>query len=456
VGVANVTHVPLVLDDRVRRRNGMLVGGSQMRVLRLSEEGQRVLESLEQGTDASAVARALGRRLLDRGLAHPRPRRRERVAGVTIVVPARDRAAALDRCLSALGPDQIVTVVDDGSREPGAVAAVAARHGARVVRRATAGGPGAARNAALATIETDLIAFLDSDCTPEPGWLNALIGHFDDPEVGAVAPRIRPVPPHPGELVGRYLVARSPLDMGVRESAVEPGTAVSYVPTAALMVRRRALLAGFDSRLRYGEDVDLIWRMRDAGWRVRYDPRVTVAHEEPPGFGRALARRFRYGTSAGPLATRHRGRLAPVVLPAFPSAVLLLVLGRRPRTALALACLQIAELSQRLARVGLPRVWAVRWFGGAVYHSALSTIRYGAMFALPLALADGWRRRRPWALALLALPAMADWRSADPDLGPLRWAALALVDDAAYGAGVCWGCLRAGTLEPLVPAVRRL
>ena len=79
---------------------------------------------------------------------------------------------------------------------------------------------------------------------------------------------------------------------------MRPGSRVSYVPTAALLVRRSALdsvaiddaaipapghLAGpgplssrgvFDPALRYGEDVDLIWRLHDAGWRVRYEPSV--------------------------------------------------------------------------------------------------------------------------------------------------------------------------------------
>ena len=74
---------------------------------------------------------------------------------------------------------------------------------------------------------------------------------------------------------------RSPLDMGDRPAEVQPGRRVSYVPSAALLVRRSALPEDpFDPALRYGEDVDLIWRLIDAGWRVRYEPGVVVHHEE--------------------------------------------------------------------------------------------------------------------------------------------------------------------------------
>ena len=61
--------------------------------------------------------------------------------------------------------------------------------------------------------------------------------------------------------------------------------------------------------------MDLIWRLVDAGWRVRYDPRVVVAHDD----GRRLVKRFHYGTSAAPLSHRHPGRLAPLTLPPRPA-----------------------------------------------------------------------------------------------------------------------------------------
>jgi GT2 family glycosyltransferase len=74
-----------------------------------------------------------------------------------------------------------------------------------------------------------------------------------------------------------------------------------------MVARRTALdqVAGFDETLRYGEDVDLVWRLIARGWSVRYDPSVAANHSAPSSLASRAARRYRYGTSAGPLARRH-------------------------------------------------------------------------------------------------------------------------------------------------------
>ena len=61
---------------------------------------------------------------------------------VTVLIPVRDRAVLLDRCLTALAGRYPVVVVDDGSADPSAIAAVAAAHGATLIRRPASGGPG--------------------------------------------------------------------------------------------------------------------------------------------------------------------------------------------------------------------------------------------------------------------------------------------------------------------------
>jgi hypothetical protein len=137
--------------------------------------------------------------------------------------------------------------------------------------------------------------------------------------------------------------------MGANPANVAPGARVAYVPSAALIVRRAAL-GGFDEALRYGEDVDLVWRLHDRGWRVRYDPRVVIRHD-----ARALlSRRFRYGTSAAPLAQRHPGRLAPFVIAPGPAAVLVLLAARRPKAAALVLAGQTALLARKLRRLGVP------------------------------------------------------------------------------------------------------
>ncbi len=316
------------LDRSVRtfRDGTVLVGGHPGRVITLSPEGASALRSLlTDGTGTTATAR-LADRLVTSGMAHPRPadaptRTAER--SLTVVVPVHDRSDLLDRCLQSLGSAAPVVVVDDASHDPAAVAEVCRRHRARLLVRSSNGGPATARNDALATIDTELVAFVDSDCTVTEGWLERLAWLFDDPDIAAVAPRVRPQPSGPTlgrSALARFSGARSPLDLGPVPSEVGPDRLVRYVPSAALVVRRSALGEGFDAGLRVGEDVDLVWRLVAEGWRVRFQPDVEVFHREPTSWKGWLARRYRYGTSAGALSSRHPGRLAPVELRPWPTA----------------------------------------------------------------------------------------------------------------------------------------
>jgi mycofactocin system glycosyltransferase len=445
----------VVLDPATRQvSTRTLAGGSPRRLLRLSPAGWHALHELQGGGADSRAARVLGRRLLDAGMAHPRPRAGDARERITVLIPARDRLEQLEHCLSALDADTPVIVVDDGSEDAQALAELAARRRARLIRRPLPGGPAAARNAALASATTELVAFLDSDCVARGDWLGALVGHFDDPLVAAVAPRVRPSPDRSVGLLGRYLASRSPLDMGGREAAVEPGHRVAYVPTAALLVRRGAIDRGFDQELRYGEDVDFLWRLHDAGWRVRYAPDVEVHHDEPVTLRRALARRFRYGTSAAALSARHPRRLAPVRLARAPAVAAVLVLARRPKAAAGLIALSGLAFVRRLRSHGLPPAVGVRWFGQAALQSSVSLTRYAATLGLPAALLMARQTRKPALLVLLVLPALQEWSAGERELDPPRWTALALIDDAAYAAGVWWGCIRSREHRPLLPRFR--
>jgi mycofactocin system glycosyltransferase len=417
----------LSLDPRTRQ----LDGGRTLltrtgRLLRLGAAGPAAVGQLLEGKGSERV-RALGRRLLDVEAAHPVVSASSS-SDVTVVIPARDRTAALSRCLANLEADDVL-VVDDGSAETTAVEAVCRAHGARYVRR-DHGGPAAARNTAVPLLDKDFVAFLDSDCVPDGNWLNVLRGHLEDPAVVAAAPRV----------VGGW---RSPLDLGPHAALVRPGGRVGYVPTACLLVRRTALQT-FDEDLRYGEDVDLVWRLVDAGGQVRYDPTVVVQHEEPVRARDRLARRYRYGTSAAPLSRRHPGRVTHLVLTPWPTAAVALLLARRPGLGLVAAGWVAHRLNRQLHDVPA----AV-----AVTASSLKATGTGLGSALALTGPLGWwaaaRDRR--MAALLVVPLLLEWADRRPPVDPLRYVARGLLDQAAYGAGVLHGCLRHRTAEPLIP-----
>jgi mycofactocin glycosyltransferase len=460
----------IALDPRVRILDGgrTLLGGDPPRALRLSDAGARVVARLAAGeTVEGEAARGLAGRLLDAGLAHPRTRPAATPAdlqdAVTAVIPVRDRPAALARCLTALAaadPPGRIVVVDDGSLDPGAVARIASAHGATVVRRDRPGGPAAARNAGLAEVETELVAFLDSDCIPAPGWLSRLAAALEaDPRLGAVGARVRPLGPAEGAggtgALARFAAVRSPLDLGPHPAPVRPGGRVAYLPTAALLVRRAALAAlRFDEALRHGEDVDLEWRLLDAGWGVRYEPAAVVGHAEPARLGAWLARRRAYGSSAGALARRHPGRLAPVVVHPRPALAVGLAAARRPGLAAIAVAGQAAWSAHRLRRLRVPPAVAAGESLRGVVDSAAALGQAATMLAAPALLAGlGTRGTRGAALGLLLVAPAREYARARPRLDPLRWTLLSIADDVAYGAGVWAGAARARTLEPLRPRV---
>jgi mycofactocin system glycosyltransferase len=447
-------------DESTQEFDGgtVLLGGSPLRLFRISERARDLVARWRSGTPVGPrrAAQLLARRLVSAGAFTPRPVGATLGTGdVTVVVPVRDRPAQLDRLLGALQGLACI-VVDDASADAGTTKEIAERHGARLVGLTTNVGPAGARNAGLADVGTALVAFVDSDCLPADGWLDPLLGHFDDPLVAAVAPRIVQ---QPGRRADGHapVLPRSSLDRGQRPGPVRSGSRIPFVPSAALLVRVDAAEGPdlFDPTLRGGEDVDLVWRLDEAGWDVRYEPSSTVAHEGPATLGAFLARRAFYGTSAAPLSRRHGNALAPVHLSGWSLAVWGLALARRPVLAQAALVASIAILAHRLrGLVRDPVRVATHIAGGGTTRAALPALgSLSRAWSPALVLGLAFRRtRRASALALL-LPALGDISADSEALDAARAVALHVADDVAYGTGVWLGCARERTLVPLIPRI---
>ncbi len=437
---------------------GLFMGGNPIRLLRLTPRATRILGTWATGRPVgrNRAEGILARRLVSAEICQVHATTPTFSADdVTVIVPVRDRPNELRRVLASLGPLSCV-VVDDGSVDPAETKAIATSAGAHCVVLPHNLGPAGARNAGLATITTPLVAFVDSDCEVEANWLDPLLGYFNDPLVGAVAPRIMSRSHCTTTSLARYESVRSSLDRGVVEGLVRPNGVISYVPTAALLVRRAAVPeTAFDPALRGGEDVDFVWRLVAAGWDVRYVPRAHVHHDAMGPLVPWLARRAFYGATAGPLALRHPNNLAPVQASIWTVATWALFLARRPflsAVTLGVSVLTLAQHLDDLVDHPLPLAWSIAGQG------TLRSLRpglSGLTRAWSPALVAGLlfpRTRRAAAAALLA-PAFFDYRQASGGLDPLRYVALHVADDLAYGFGVWQGSYRARTLKPLLPRI---
>ena len=454
----------LVWDGRtsVRARGQVLLGGAPWRISRLPQRAQLFVRALRRAGGVGLTVhepwqREMARVLIDRGFAHPAPMaNEEQAASFVVVVPVLDRVDGLRSLLSSPVRGRVV-VVDDGSLDPGPVADVADEFGASLIRHEVNRGPAAARNTGVAGTNEEILAFVDSDCVVNDRWPETQLWHFRDPLVGAVAPRVLPLEGS-GGVLDRFEAVRSALDMGSRAELVRHGARLGFVPSAALLVRRSALgHGGFDEALRLGEDVDLVWRLGEAGWHVRFDPDVTVRHRGRERWRDWLVRSFEYGTSSASLEGRHPGKLVPARLTGWNIAVLVLASGRRPVLAVLVTVVSASLLSRALPSIPHRSLIAGETVAKGLLADAAQIGRllrreWWPLGLLALATTPRSRAARVAAACMLA-PMALDYARSRPRLDPLRYGAIQLLDDAAYGSGVIASSIRARTWRPLTPHV---
>jgi GT2 family glycosyltransferase len=226
---------------------------------------------------------------------------------VSVVVPfSGDRVAAV-RTLDAmarieLGQADELAFADN--TEEGVLAAVA-DEGHRVLRATSERSSYHARNAgARAASAGEWLLFIDADCVPEPGLIDAYFSAPVPSSCGVLAGQISGDPSQ-GGLMPRYARSRNYLSQteGLHGKA---GTAAA---TANLLVRRIAFdeVGGFAEGIRSGGDVDLCWRLRAAGWTLESRHEAGVVHRHRETLRGFMAQVARYGAGARWLDTRHPG-----------------------------------------------------------------------------------------------------------------------------------------------------
>ncbi|OFX25244.1 MAG: mycofactocin system glycosyltransferase [Anaeromyxobacter sp. RBG_16_69_14] len=443
--------------------------------LRLVRVNTALAGLLEGGGDlvprSSGEARAL-EALLERGFLAYEPTPSGpggRSPTVSVVIPVKDRAEELRRCLESLtrvrypGENVEVLVVDDGSRDE--TRDVARAMGASVILSGGEGrGPAAARNRGASQARGEVLAFLDSDCAASEEWLAELAPMFQDPDVAAVGGRVNGM--HASSALDRYEAEMSSLCLGARGRSGQHGKDTFYLPSCNLLVRRRdfADSGGFREELQVAEDVDLSWRLRDRGRKIVYTPAGSIVHEHRNRLGAFLRRRFQYGTSEGLLQILHPERRKRLILPPALAASALLVALSWLRASWFPAALGAAAVA-----VDVFRLWKklrrqtllvspkqvlrarLRTWGSLVYYVSFHFIRYYAAVLIVMGIA--WPRLGALALAMALWAGVADYRLRRPALGFPVFFGIYMAEHMAYGAGVFWGCLRQGTFRSYRPVV---
>lgn len=480
--------VRLGTRSRLAEGGAVLIGGVPTRVTRLKRAARGLIDGGAVRVEDRA-SRSLAAHLVEAGHADPDPDTLPPadLSQVTVVIPSYGRSRQLSRLLGSIRVDLgdvRVIVVDDGSAPDDAaeIGRAAAAHDAEVVTLAENGGPAEARNAGLALVETPFVLFCDTDVVLGRGAVARVLRHFADPALALAAPRVgalrreRKWEGPKDSWVLRYEEARSSLDHGPRPSLVRPHSPMAWVSSTCLVARVDALRApsgrgGFGAHMRVAEDVDLVWRLVEAGWRVRYEPRARVAHEHRGAVGAWMGRKFAYGTGAADLARRHPGLAAPAVLAPWTVGVLAaLAAGKRWSfpAALVITGVAAARIARRLPRGAADDAGARDREATGRAAIAAELAGKGVVSALEqaqaLAVRHWWpafavaslfsrRARRFVALAAIG-DAVIEYVRLRPRLDFLRFLVARRLDDVAYGGGVWWSVIRARRISALLPAIR--
>lgn len=233
--------------------------------------------------------------------------------GVTAAICTRARPEQLRRALESLGAQQVqpseILVIDNAPEDD------ETRH--CVTRTCPAAqyvvepilGLDFARNRALAEAGGEIVAFLDDDAVASPSWIGTIRDAFErDPVLGACTGRVEALELRTAgqrlfEANGGYgrgnQRIRLPAHAGRRLHGL-PAPLIAWALSIGngtnLAVRRdyAQRLGGFDEALDLGDvlpgggDLDMMWRMLEAGHELVYEPNARVWHEHRHGVSDAV------------------------------------------------------------------------------------------------------------------------------------------------------------------------
>jgi GT2 family glycosyltransferase len=224
---------------------------------------------------------------------------------VSVVVASYNGERTLTNCLDSLErlnyPDYEVILVDDGSSD--ATPQIALKHSrVRYFQHEKNLGLSTARNTGIAAATGEIVAFTDSDCRADDDWLYYLVDDLLSSEFAAIGgPNLLP----PEDSLIAAAVMASPggpahVMLTDRQAEHVPGCNMAFYKSVLAQV------GGFDPIFhRAGDDVDICWRLQQAGYMIGFSPAAFVWHYRRSTVRAYLKQQYGYGEAESVLDRKH-------------------------------------------------------------------------------------------------------------------------------------------------------
>ena len=228
----------------------------------------------------------------------------QRYPRVSVVVCAYNAERTMDQCLASLGvlnyPDYEVIVVNDGSRDR--TLEIAQSYGYCRIISQTNKGLSVARNVGAHAATGEIVAYTDSDCVADPDWLIYLVSKMEASNLAACGGPNFP-PPEDDLVPATVAVAPGgPTHVLISDEVAE------HIAGCNMAFRRDVLLSlgGFDPIYRAaGDDVDICWRLQDAGYTIGFSPAAVVWHFRRNTVAAYCAQQRGYGKAEALVYSKH-------------------------------------------------------------------------------------------------------------------------------------------------------
>ncbi len=223
---------------------------------------------------------------------------------VSVVVCAYNAEHTMAACLASLAhlnyADYEVIVVNDGSTD-GTLAIAEKFPHCRIISQPNMG-LSVARNVGAEAATGEIVAYTDSDCVADADWLAYLVAKMEDSDLVACG---GPNFPPPEDNLVPAAVAVSP---GGPTHVLLSDDVAEHIAGCNMAFRRDVLrrLGGFDPVYRAaGDDVDLCWRLQDAGYAIGFSPAAVVWHFRRNTVRAYLGQQRGYGKAEALVYSKH-------------------------------------------------------------------------------------------------------------------------------------------------------